>query len=158
MFGWAGVEIDPIQALHGYGQNGYGGYRTGNSALMQYMMHLEDTQRIASCDRDWQWDRARRTLIVSPNSGSTKMMVFYLSRCFDYLALSTYEWSLFREYCLGKAMMKLAQVRMKFQDLPSATGTFAMDGESMYANAEAKLMQLEEKMRQMQRPCDIITG
>jgi hypothetical protein len=160
MYAWAGVEIDPIQALYGYGR-GYGGnigHGGGNSALVQYMMHLEDAQRIASCDRDWQWDKARRMLIVSPGSSSTKMMVFYLSKCFDYLALATYEWTTFREYCLGKAMMKLGQIRMKYQDLPSATGDFTLDGESLYANAEAKLLQLEEKMRLMQRPCGIIVG
>jgi hypothetical protein len=160
LWGWAGVEIDPVQYLYGHG-NGYGrnvGYGNGNSALTQYMMHLEDAQRIVSADRDWQWDKARRTLVIWPGTNSSKMMVFYLSRCFDYLTLSTYEWTTFREYCLGKAMMKLGQIRMKYQDLPSASGSFTLDGESLYANGEAKLLQLEEKMRLMQRPCGIIVG
>jgi hypothetical protein len=160
LWGWAGVSIDPAQYLNGFGQ-GYGrniGYNNGNSALTQYMMHLEDSQRIMSTDRDWQWDRPRRTLVVWPGTNSSKMMVYYLSRCFDYAVLEPHEWTLFREYCLGKAMMKLGQIRMKYQDLPSATGDFTLDGESLYANAEAKLLQLEEKMRLMQRPCEIIVG
>jgi hypothetical protein len=154
LYGAFGVKIDPVQILYGRG-NGYAG---STSALNQYMMHLEDMQRLASCDRDWQWDRARRTLIISAAENSAKIMVFYLSRCFDYLALATYEWTMFREYCLGKSMMKLAQIRMKYQDLPSASGSFSLDGESLYANGEAKLLQVEEKMRLLQRPCDIIVG
>lgn len=151
VYAWADVEINPFQYL----------YRShdGQSALLQYLHYEENAQRILSADRDWSWDRPRRTLIISPSGGSaTKMMVFYLSRCFDYLKLSTYEWHLFREYCLGKAMMILANIRSKFDNLPSASGDTTLNGESMYANAEAKLLQIEEKMRQMQRPTGILVG
>jgi hypothetical protein len=84
--------------------------------------------------------------------------VFYLSRCFDFASLATYEWLQFRQYALAKAMKTLATIRMKFPEKVSATGTFTMDGETMWANAEALEMQIEEKMRLMQRPVDIQTG
>ena len=56
-----------------------------------------------------------------------------------------------------RAMKTLATIRMKYSDKPSATGTYTMDGETMYANAEAMEMRLEEKMRLMQHPVGIMT-
>ena len=151
VFGWADVEINPFQSVY----EGRGGY----SSIVQYEMYREDVRRIVSSDRDWQWDRARRMLIISPRDHSmNKIRVIYLSRCFDYSYLSTYEWTTFRNYALAKAMKTLSVIRMKFPEKPSATGTFSMDGETMWANAEAMEMQIEEKMRQMQRPVGIITG
>lgn len=151
VFGWADVKINPFQQVY----NGQGGY----SGIVQAMMYREDAKKITSSDRDWQWDRARRMLIISPlSSGTRKIKVMYLSKCFDYAYLSSYEWNQFRQYSLAKAMKTLATIRMKFPEKPSATGTFSMDGETMWANAEAMEAQIEEKMRQMQRPVGIITG
>ena len=49
-------------------------------------------------------------------------------------------------------MRTLATIRMKYGDKPSATGAFTMDGDAMWANAEAMEIQIEEKMRLMQQP------
>jgi hypothetical protein len=150
IFGWADVEINPFQYVY----EGRGGY----SGLVQYMMYRDDAKKIVSADRDWQWDKSRRILVISPeNSNTRKIKVVYLSRCFDYNYLSTYEWHLFKEYALMRAMKTLATIRMKYSDKPSATGTYTMDGETMYANAEAMEMRLEEKMRLMQHPVGIMT-
>jgi len=150
IYGWADVELNPFQ----YTYEGRGGY----SGLAQYMMYRDDVRKITSADRDWQWDRARRTLILSPvHADLTNVMVSYLSRCFDYGVLSTYEWKLFKDYALMSAMKTLATIRMKFPEKPSATGTFTMDGSEMWANAEAMEMRIEEKMERMSRPIAIIT-
>lgn len=151
LFAWADVEINPYQQVLGRNR--------GMSWILQYQQYREDAKRVFSADKDWMWDRERRVLVLSPATTSVqKVAVIYLSRCFDYAKLSTYEWKLFRDYALCMAMMTLAFIRMKFPDKPSATGTFTMDGEAMWANAEALKMQIEEKMRQMQRPCGIFTG
>jgi len=150
VFGWADVEINPFQQVY----EGRGAY----SAIVQYMQYRETARQIVSSDRDWMWDKTRRVLVISPRESSTRLIkVVYLSRCFDYGYLRTYEWALFREYAYCKAMRTLAHIRMKFPEKPSATGTFSMDGESMWANAEAMEMQIEEKMRLMQHPVGIIT-
>ncbi len=149
-FGWADVEINPFQYVY---EN-----RGGYSGILQYMMYRDDAKKILSSDRDWEWDRARRILVISPQyNNSRTVKVVYLSRCFDYDCLSTYEWGLFKDYALVRAMKMLATIRMKYSDKVSATGTYTMDGEEMYANAEAMEMRIEEKMRLMQRPVGIIT-
>jgi len=149
-FAWADVRVNPFQQMIG-GRQGYAG-------IVQYQQYRKDLLKSISADFDWMWDRSRRVLVISRSALGQRIKVVYLSRCFDYEVLSSYEWKLFREYALYKAMRTLAVIRMKFPEKPSATGTFSMDGESMWANAEALGMQIEEKMRLMQRPVHIIVG
>lgn len=150
VYGWADVEVNPFQLTY----EGRGGY----SGFAQYMMYRDDARKLMSVDRDWEWDKSRRMLILSPrNADISTVMVAYLSRCFDYDYLNSYEWKLFKDYALMSAMKTLATIRMKFPEKVSATGTFTMDGDSMWANAEAMEMRIEEKMRLMQRPVGIFT-
>jgi hypothetical protein len=144
-FAWADVEINPFQYVFS-GEGGYG-------MLVQYMQYREMGKRIVSADRDWDWDRAKRKLIIVPKETSTpEVEIFYISRNIDLSYLDTYEWRMFREYALSQAMKTLAHIRMKFADKPSAMGSFTMDGDSLYANAEGMEQQIEEKVRNLQHP------
>ena len=150
-YGWADVEINPFQ----YTYNGIGGY----SMINQYQMYRKMARQVMSSDHEWAWDRAARQLILSPaNTPIGRFRVIYLSRCFDYQYLASYEWHLFRDYAYARSMRTLAHIRMKFSEKPSATGSISMDGDAMWANAEAIEMSVEEKMRNMQRPTGIIVG
>ena len=151
-YGWADVSVNPFQYV--YEERG------GYSSVIQYLMYREDARKIISSDRDWMWDKTRRMLIISPADDQSRVVkVIYLSRYFDYSALTTYEWRMFREYALAKSMQTLAIIRMKFSEKPSAAGgSFSMDGDSMWANAEAMLMNIEEKMSKLQQPVGILTG
>jgi hypothetical protein len=145
VFGWAGVEINPFQTVY----QGRGGY----ASLVQLMQYRENAQRIVSADKDWGWNRANRTLEISPKlEGTRRVKILYQSRSFDYNYLATYEWHLFRDYALAKSMRTLGLIRMKYAELPSATGGFSMDGDSLWSNAEMMEMSIEDKMRNMQRP------
>lgn len=151
VFGWADVQINPYQWVY----SRQGGY----SAINQFMMYREDANRIMSGDRDWEWDDSRKVLVISPRNSDTRTIkVVYISRCFDFTKMRTYEWNQFRRYALAQAMKTLSVIRTKYSDLPSATGTFSMDGETLWANAEAMEMSVEEKMSNLQRPTIIFTG
>lgn len=144
-FAWADVEINPFQHVFS-GEGGYG-------SLVQYMQYREMGKRVVSADRDWEWDRAKRRLIVTPkNTQTPDVEIFYISRNIELSYLTSYEWRMFREYALSQAMKTLAHIRMKFADKPSAMGSFTMDGDSLYANAEGMEQQVEEKVRNLQTP------
>ena len=144
-FAWADVELNPFQYVFS-GEGGYG-------ALVQYMQYREMGKRIVSADRDWDWNKAKRRLIITPRETTTPLVeIFYVSRDIELSYLTTYEWRMFREYALSQAMKTLAHIRMKFADKPSTTGGFTMDGDSLYANAEGMEQQVEEKMRSLQTP------
>jgi hypothetical protein len=150
-FKWADVEVNPYQWT--FGMSG------GHFDIVQHRQYVEDAEKMLSADRDWMWDRTRRVLVLSPDYNSTRTVkVIYASRCFDFGFLTTYEWRYFREYALAQAMKTLSIIRTKFPEKVSATGSFSMDGETLWANAEAKEMQVVEQVRLMQRPTDIMTG
>lgn len=151
LFSWADVEVNPYTWVY----SGYGGY----SALVQLMQYREMGQRVVSADLDWEWDRATRSLRIAPppsmwSGGSVgqQIGVVYLSTQVDLRYLSNAEYWLFREYAQCQAMKTLAMIRTKYADKPSATGSFGMDGDGMYANAEAREQELVEKIRQLQSP------
>ncbi|MFA4971346.1 MAG: hypothetical protein WC683_01950 [bacterium] len=151
LFSWADVEVNPYTWVY----TGYGGYST----IVQLMQYRELGKRVVSSDLDWEWDRARRLLLLAPPpDGGQRVGVVYLSTEVDMRRLSNTETWLFREYALVQAMKILAMIRTKYSDKPSATGSFGMDGDGMYANAEAKEQELTEKIRQIQMPVGFLTG
>jgi len=144
-FSWADVELNVYSWL---GQGG-GGY----SELVQYMQYREMAKSLVAADNDWDWDRARRVLTVTPEQAAgKKIMVTYLSTEMDMAYVTNYEMDVFRKYALAQAMKTLAMIRMKYSGKPSATGEFSMDGDALWANAEAIEAEVEEKMRNLQEP------
>ena len=151
LFSWADVEVNPYTWVY----TGYGGY----SALLQLMQYRKFGRSMVSADLDWEWDRARRCLILMPPPDANQRVgVVYLSTQVDMLRLTNYEQWLFKEYAQTQAMKTLAMIRTKYADKPSATGSIAMDGDGMYANAEAREQELVEKIRQFQAPVGFWMG
>lgn len=130
LWAWAGVDFDP--ATMAYAQSGQ------YSALVQYMQYREMGKRIVSADRDWEWDHARRKLLVSPRPDSCTVAVLYLVNFKAIVIEKIHAWEeqLVQDYALGSAMMTLGNIRTKYADKPSATGSFTMDGDILYANGE----------------------
>lgn len=152
-YSWADVQFNPFQ-------EGASGQYGGMSTILQYLQYRKDAQRLLSSDYDWQWNRATREVILSPESmaAGNKVGIVYISKDLDYSKMRAHEWKMFREYAQAKSMRKLAIIRMKFSDKPSATGGFTMDGDAMWANAEAMELMIEDKMRNLQDPVGIIIG
>lgn len=151
MFGWADVEINPYTTVFG-GQGGY-------SEVLQYMQYREMSKEICSADRDWDWERATKSLTISRSSSTgTKMLVEYISKEMDLAYLTNYEMRQFRDYALAQTMKAVGNIRSKFQGKPSATGEFSMDGDIMWSNGDALEKEAEEKMRQLQEPIGFFAG
>lgn len=147
LFSWADVEINPYTWIYG------GGDRGAYSTLVQYMQYREMAKQIASSDQDWDWDRAKRSMIITPQpDAGSRVLVTYISTTMVMDYLTNYEMRIFRTYALSQAMKVLAMIRMKFSGKPSATGEFSMDGDALWANAEAIEQDAEEKARQLQAP------
>lgn len=147
-FAWADVEWNPYTYIF----DSDGGYGT----LVQYLQYREQSRRIVSADRDWEWVRAKRSLIITPKDRDVgrRVEIFYISKEVELSYLTVYEWRVFREYATAQAMKTLAMIRMKFADKPSTTGGFTMDGDTLWANAEAMEMASEDKMRMLQSPVE----
>jgi len=146
LFSWADVDINPYTFI-------YGGGGEGLSSLVQYMQYREMAKQIVSSDKDWDWDRAKRSVVISPRpSAGARVLITYISTTMLMDYMTNYEVRVFRNYALAMAMKMLAVIRMKYAEKPSAMGGFAMDGDAMWANAEAIEGDMEEKARQLQAP------
>jgi len=149
LFSWADVEINPYTWLY----NGDAGSGGTYSSLVQYMQYRELAKQVSSSDKDWDWDRARRTLVISPQpDAGSRVMVTYISTEVSLDYITNYEMRIFRNYALAQAMKNLGLIRTKYAGKPSATGEFSMDGDTLWANAEALEADMEEKARQLQAP------
>jgi len=145
LFSWADVEVNPYTWIYG----GEGDYST----LVQYMQYREMAKQITSSDKDWDWDRAKRSLIITPTpDAGARVLVTYISTTMVVDYMTNYEMRIFRNYALAQAMRTLGMIRMKYAEKPSAMGGFSMDGDAVWANAEAMEADAEEKARQLQAP------
>lgn len=147
LFSWADVEINPYTWI--YSDGGDGVYST----LVQYLQYRELAKQVTSSDKDWDWDRSKRAVIISPQpDAGSRVLITYISTQMEMSYMTNYEMRIFRNYALAQAMKTLAPIRMKYASKPSATGEFSMDGDAMWANAEAIENDMEEKARQLQAP------
>jgi len=151
VWAWADVEIDPFAFVY----EGCGDY----SMLVQYMQYREMGRRITSSDRDWEWDQAKRTLVISPVPESgVSVGVVYLTNDIDLAKVRGWEEQCVQDYALGSAMLTLGNIRTKYADKPSATGAFTMDGDILYANGDALREAAIEKARNQTMPTGLLTG
>lgn len=160
-FDWAGVEMGPM-AFGMYGGYSSGGYGSGGgySYLVQSMQYREQAKRILSSDRDWQWDYASRSLRLSPTTGNlgSKAAVWYLSGSLNLSDLQTYEYWLVRKWALSESMLILGQIRSKYADLPSATGSITLNGDALKSEGEALKADLMERAKGLRAPAGFFAG
>ena len=154
-FNWAGVELGPLSfgLYGGYNLDG-GGVGGGYSYLVQALQYRELAKEVLSVDRDWTWDRAQRKLLIFPTEGDvgSKALTRYLVDSLDVSLLRSYEYGLLRRYTFAECCETLAQVRTKYADLPSATGTLSLNGDTLFSNAETIKMNVEDKLKLLRAP------
>ena len=159
-FSWAGVELNPL-GFGAYGSyNGVGSIGGGYSDLVQSMQYLEQARRILSADRDWEWDYQAKKLRVMPTSGDVgnKVFLVYLTDDMDLAKIRPYEYRLLRRYALGNAMETLGNIRSKYSDGPSATGSITLNGADLTANADLVRDTVRDQILQLRPPANFFTG
>jgi len=159
VFDWAGVSLgvwDLVGSRFGTGGSGMGG---GYSDLVQQLQYLEQAKQIVSAIRDWDYDRVRRKLTIHPTPASgEKMAMYYLSSAVETSYMKRYELMIFRDLVYAYAMQTLGNIRSKYQDLPSASGTMTLNGDTLLTNSEQLLVILEEKARKLTKPVGFWAG
>ena len=159
-FSWAGVELNPL-GFGMYGSyNGYGTVGGGYSDIVQSMQYLEQARRILSADRDWEWDWEAKKLRIYPTSGDigNNVFVVYMVDEMDLAKVRPYEYRLIRKYALAEAMTALGNVRTKYADGPSATGTITLNGQDLLANADVIRDTVRDQILALRPPANFFTG
>lgn len=159
-FSWAGVELNPIGFGGNGAYNGVGSIGGGYSDLVQSMQYIEQARRILSADRDWEWDYQAKKLRIMPTSGDvgSKVFLVYMVDEMDLAKIRPYEYRLLRRYALGNAMETLGNIRSKYSDGPSATGSITLNGSDLTANADLVRDTVRDQILQLRPPANFFTG
>jgi hypothetical protein len=121
--------------------------------LVQRQQYLELGRRVLSGERSWDWDRAKARLVITPppSAGETAL-VYYLADTIDVAYLKRYEAAVFQDYALAQAMETLGWIRTKFSEVPTASGSTTLNGDTLLSNAQQLIDKCEEKARALAPP------
>lgn len=151
VFDWAGVQLS-IADFVTLRQGGY-------SILLERLQYWEMIKQIVSSECDWNWDRWRRKLVISPAVPSgTNALYLYSTANIQISRMLAREIQLVQDYALAESMLTLGYIRGKYAGLPSASGDFSLNADTLLANADAMKVELEERIRGLVEPMGIITG
>ena len=154
IFDFAEVEIEPFGFRNGRTLDG-GFY----SDIVQVFQYWEQARRILGIDKNWEWDRPRRKLILYPSPKTAfQYMYSYTTSAIDLTVLSQRECWLVRQWALAQGMETLGYVRSKYSEIPSASGGFSLNGDTLLSNAETMRMELNEKVKLLAPPIPFLVG
>lgn len=146
------------QYRNGY-QSGYGYNRSPLSEQTYHNVYWEQMRQVFDQEPEYEFDRDRRLLIISPVPKMTlKARVYYLRNTADLSYMQIKEYRLVRKYALAVAKGILGQIRGKYNDLPSAAGSITLNGGELVSQAEREIEQLDEEMGKYRKPIPFITG
>ena len=153
-FDFDGTTFTTWDFWYGPSAGGQGYY----SRLLQSYQYVEMAQRMLSSDNEWKWNKASRKLLIYPNSVGTTVRYLYLSNDVDMSTISRRELYFLKEYSFAAAMEILGYIRTKYSEVPSASGSISLNGDTLLTNAETLKMNLEDKVKEHKRPLGFIVG
>jgi len=129
------------------------------SSFVQATQYNETASRVMSRNFEWQLDKSKRVIILSPIPPiSGKMAIKYKSACFNLAELSAYDHELLKRYALASAREVLGLIRRKYSRIPGADGDQQLDGDQLVQEAREDMEKLDEEIRKSCYPMAIITG
>ena len=154
IFKWAGVEFNLYDPLN---SGVAGGGTSMYSDFVQNLQYWETGRRIFSSDNDWDYEEYYKRLRLYPTdnfrTGSHIAIVYQVgSEHLNVLKLRTKEFNLLRQYSFAQAMETLGWIRTKYSDLPSATGSMSMNGDTLLVNSETLKITLTEQIQKLREP------
>ena len=112
------------------------------SGLVQALMSIDQSRKILSADRDYEFDKRTKTLTLYPRSAeSGKIIIDFLSNEFELEELAEDECMIFFEWAKAEAMEILGRIRSKYSSFPVPGGERSLDGPQLISDAK------EEKTR-----------
>lgn len=123
------------------------------SGLLQVFQKLEESERILSADRDWDYDNYSRILTLYPYdaSGGT-IIVKALSSDLRLELLTKAEQRFLVDWAYAQALEILGNIRSKFDSYPVPNGERSLNGSDLIQRAQEMKEKLEEKAFERFKP------
>lgn len=169
--------IDADQFSYSYYTLLFGQWTNPNVAPLPYsdlvmrLQYLEHIGRIFSSDRDWEYFPNTRILEIYPPPGSLGSPTFFNPGApspgalvtiwtynIDTTLMDPQDLDLFKRKLLICAMKTLANIRSKYDSMPTVGGDRGMNGVDLLTGAETMEDKLEQDVINWKRSVPIITG
>lgn len=117
------------------------------SGLLQSLQAIEQSRKILSADRDYEFDRRTKVLTLYPRSAEAgRILVKFLSNEFELEELTNDEAEIFFEWAKAQAMMILGRLRSKYNSFPVPGGERTLDGPQLIEDAKAEMERLRKEV------------
>lgn len=155
-FDWADIDLSPLAFGGSFGVGPNSAMSTDYSYILQLRQYFEMGKRIIGTDQDWEFNRETRKIEVYPSRGvvdhGTIAVIKYLTNDPDVALMNLYEYDMVRKWAYAEAMEYLGNIRTKFAEWPSSTGSVALNGDTLLANADSLKSALTDKVRALRKP------
>lgn len=127
------------------------------SDLVQRLQYLNMSKKIFSADREWDYNKDTRELLIMPRPSIVgNMLVEVWTKNIDTRDLLPEDESIFIRYALAHAKEFLGEIRNKWDSIPMVGGDKGMNGERLLEEAKEAKEQLEKDVINWRRATAII--
>jgi hypothetical protein len=131
----------------------------GYNDIVQARQFWESNSRLFGTDQAWMWDEASRKLVIMPSDiQSQEIQYWYLTRDIDIEVMPHEHLFIVREYAVACAMETLGWIRTKYSEIPNASGSGGMNGETLLSRAESRKIELEEQISKFRPETPLVYG
>lgn len=126
-----------------------------NSGLLQVLQHLETSKRLLSADEDWEYDQYSRILRLYPSADAAvngTICVEYLANEWEIACMSAAEADVLYRRLTVEVMLRLGEIRSKFDTIPVPGGDRALNGQDLISRAEQQATELDDYVLQRFKP------
>ena len=127
------------------------------SDLVQRLQYLSMSKKIFSADREWNYNRDTRELLIMPRPSIVgNMLVEVWTSNIDTREFGPEDENLFLRYSLAQAKEFLGEIRNKWDSMPMVGGDKGLNGEKLLEEAKEAKEQLEKDAINWRRATSII--
>jgi len=115
------------------------------SDLVQRLQYLNVSKKIFSADREWNYNRDTRELLIMPRPSIVgNMLVEVWTSDIDTRQFGPEDENLFLRYSLATAKEFLGEIRSKWDNMPMVGGDKGLNGDKLLEEAKEMKEQLEK--------------
>lgn len=127
------------------------------SDLVQRLQYLNVSKKIFSADREWDYNRDTRELLIMPRPSIVgNMLVEVWTRDIDTRQFVPEDEDLFLRYSVAHAKEFLGEIRNKWDSMPMVGGDKGLNGERLLEEAKEAKEQLEKDVINWRRATPIL--
>jgi hypothetical protein len=127
------------------------------SDLVQRLQYLNQSKKIFSADREWDYNRENHELLIMPRPSIVgNMLVEVWTNNIDTRELGPEDYNLFIRWAIAHSKELLGQMRAKWDSVPMVGGDKGMNGEKLIEESKAEKEQIEKDGIHWRRATPII--